>query len=391
MIRSMTPSVSLLAVCLIAVGASAQVTAKLTYADFTNPSDQLSGFVFLRRFLEPLPRAQLEGVPEDIGADAACFAVEIGEVPIRILVDPVKTPILYVDTDADLDFADEQAVRPAEGGEPWTVFLGLPAVAVGDRQVRFAARAFINLAGPPAVRYPFVFPAGACSGTVTFGDTEYPVALLDADLDGRYTVGADLLAIDANGDGRFEPEVLEVMPLAEMMRVGDVFYALEVKADGSLITFTETEPKLGALKVDSEAVQVGLASCSGAFLLSPSERDDTGAWSVPVGTHTLRCVNLVAQDESGVRWTLHGFRLPEAKEFEITGGETLELVLGPPVTLKPTVTVERGTVWVTADLVGRAGETYRGLYKDDEEARPPTLRILDEKGKRLASGALKYG
>ena len=65
-------------------------------------------------------------------------------------------------------------------------------------------------------------------------------------------MNSDWLAIDLNGDGRFEQTAYvspELLPLPRLIQVKQKWYSLEVAPDGSSIRVQSVTPPMGTLQV----------------------------------------------------------------------------------------------------------------------------------------------
>ena len=80
--------------------------------------------------------------------------------------------------------------------------------------------------------------------------------------------------------------------------------------------------------------------------------------------------------------------------IRVDKGQTVNLRLGPPITLHTDVQREGRTVLIGLVLVGQAGEHwFPQVMRSPDLARPPapTVQIVDESGQILASGKFAYG
>ena len=65
---------------------------------------------------------------------------------------------------------------------------------------------------------------------------------------------------------------------------------------------------------------------------------------------------------------------------------------GPPLLVKPEVTVRGRTVEAGVTVQGQAGEKYvPGVQRNDKWLPPPRFRLVSESGKVLAAGRFEYG
>jgi len=388
---------SVIVVCVVAGLAWGEVKVDLKYEDFRDASNPLAslGNQWTSRLGAKPP---VKGVPDGLGSKVAYFRVQLSGKRVLFLVDPADPGTLYVDSDIDLDFADEKAVKGEKIDEQSVRFGPLTVKDPKDKEgaeLRFAVQAYIQQGN---ATHAMVVVPGGLSGTAALGGQEYAITLIDGDFNGRYGgAGAvagprgpqDILAIDLDRDGKIEREAFEVMPLSGIARIGGAYYDVAVEADGSAITFKASELPLGTLKVASPAVQLALTSPKGYFMLEKAE----GSWSVPAGTYTIASLWLVATDDEGNHWQMQSLGLPsKLASVTIEGGKETMLSFGPPLTLKTDVTMSRGTASIRLSVTGQAGEPYLGgATKNGEQLQPPKIKIVDENGKELGSAAFSYG
>lgn len=417
---AMTGALLLLVFCVVSVPAYGQGEFKLKYQEFKDESHSLVNFgrQWVQRAREK--PTELKGLPDGLGSKAGYFVGHpdgTKTLQLFMAVDPGNPAKLYIDTDLDSDLSDEKALTATVRGT--TARFGVVSVKSADAKdapaMRFAVYAhqrgtvhgatITGLVVQPRDDVqsdaPFIYlylsPAGFFSGEATFGEDTYAIVLMDGGLDGRFgkTPGAgarggnDFLAMDLNGDGRFDQPAGELMPLGGMVRVGNSYFSVEVEADGSAVRFEDAKPKLGTLDAESPDVRLSVSSSNGFFRLEGSD----GSWQLPVGRYSIAMLQLGSKDEEGVEWTLQCLRPPEKlRQFEIREGETTSLEIGPPLTLATTTSKKGKTVSIGLELTGRAGEPYLpGVEKNGKRQDAPTLKILDENDKELASGSFRYG
>ncbi|MBN1919217.1 MAG: hypothetical protein JW889_15035 [Verrucomicrobia bacterium] len=392
---------SLAAVCLIAGLARAEVKADLKYQDFTDASDPLANLG--RQWTSRLgAKPPVKGVPDGLSEKTAYFRVQTFGKRVLLLIDPTTPPKLYVDSDIDLDFADETAVAGEEIAQGQYRFGPLSVKDPKDKdgaELRFAVLAYVQQGN---ATYAMLVSPGSRMGTARLGDTEYAIALVDGNLDGQFGAAADaapgrqgpsamdFLAIDLNGNGRFEADAFEIMPLCTLARIGGAYYDVAIEADGSAITFDVSKMPLGTLATKNPTVELILASPTGNFLF---ERTAGGSWQVPAGTHTISKVRLAAADADGKLWSLDSLQIPpRVARVAIEEGKETILSVGPPLTFKLDVTVQNRNVEIDLDLTDGAGVPYlSGATKDGRRLQPPKIRIVDENGKELYTAAFSYG
>ncbi len=361
----------------------------------------------VRQYVPALPGKPygVKDLPEGLSDDVIYYTMRPGRKPILLLADLGETPKLYVDTDGDLNLAEE---RPLEAVKPpgEVVMAGMSIHHFGPVALRVGADgAAVHARFQVTVwegggGYMEVHPGVFRSGQVELGGESYRVQLVDGGFDGHYdrTIARsrseyDWLAIDLDGDGQFDPrpyESPEILPLTKLLRVKDAFYSVAVAPDGSSITLAKAEPALGALDVGVPAAQLTVMSDSGYFVLGGSE----GKWDLPTGRYVTRGLALSATDEKGDRWVLRmGSKLGKLSTFRIREDETTSVKMGPPLTVQTDARqASRGQVAIGLSVTGQGGEEYTaGVTKNGSTGSPPKFKIVDESGKVLTSGAVEYG
>jgi hypothetical protein len=386
----------LLVALAIAWPAFGQGTFKLTQTEMAS-DNRLTEVVGYGLQLSPKapPSAKL---PRGLSQETQYLRTMLHGVWVRMLLDPKKPAKLYVDTDSDSDYAEETPLTGSPGEEGR--FISFPRVRVAGRAGgekatgRFAVRAVI---AEGVLQYAYIVPTDACTGRATLGGSEYAVAVVDANLNGLFNdalgpaarFGPDFLAVDLDGDGTCKTSG-EIQPLAEVVGVGSGFYAVEVAADGSSITFRQPKLALGALRATGVETPLWVSSRTLRACLSPGSRRPDGTWPLPVGSYTIETLRISRQDDEGTFWWLQ--RGSKRVSFTIAEGKTTDVKLGPPLILKTSVGQKDRTVEIEPKLFGQGGEEYRlNITKGSDQLPEPRYRILDERGNQLAAGKFKYG
>jgi hypothetical protein len=204
------------------------------------------------------------------------------------------------------------------------------------------------------------------------------------------------------------------VPLSKAVCVKGKYYRVEVAPDGSSIKFEKYEPKMGTLDIGT-AASLTLMSDTGMHNLSGAD----GKWQVPEGRYTCQSLSITRTDADGKQWLLIASNVGPLRTFEVRGGETTTIGIGPPLTLKvaafgpqvvrTVVGVEgggsasapqpsepqQGPISLSVALAGKGGEMYSLAIRKDARGEvrppPPKIKISDASGKVLAEGNLDYG
>ena len=361
------------------------------------------------------------GVPMGITAvlkglsdKARWFAVPMGRMTVNrlfgwtsyytvsaVLDESSSPPKLYVDSARTDDLSEAQALLGAPSGlgdvamwfgpvavEPVTVKAG---PETGDATVKV----FFVSTGTGDNQWLGVCAAGYMAGEVKLDGQAYRVAVIDRNLDGRYSsvdldsdessLRADALALDLDQDGQFT--AMEVQPLTKAVHVKDAYY--KVPDGSSSIRFEKYEPRMGTL--DLGAADATLVAMSDTLYHNLTGLD--GKWQVPEGRYGGELFSLSKTDAEGATWTLTCLDLGPVAKFEVRGGETTAVKVGPPLVLKVQAgAAEAGQVALNLALAGKGGETYSvGVQKGGVQPKPPKVKVLDSAGKVLAEGNSAYG
>jgi len=402
-----------------ALPARAQGEFPLKYTDAQGGDPVM---MMARRTVQPAAEkpAGLKALPKEMTGEAKYFAIPLGGKQILAVVDapkppkpeggaagavvfdPSKSAKLYVDAAGTGDLSAAQPLTP--GGPENMGMYGPVAITVGGPQGPATVKLRFQVAGNGQLM--LVSPCGYMAGEVKLADQTYRVAAVCNSGDGRYDKALqwplsrasqpefNILAIDFNQDGRFDPNTLEageVMPLARMVKVKDVYYNVTLAPDGSSVRLEKVDPGMGTIDVGSPDVEMMVLSDAGFQRFSGSG----GKWQAPAGHYMALQVQLAKTDAQGAKWTLSGSGAGKLENFEVRKGETLAMKLGPPLVTKVEATPVgegTGTVSIGMALEGQAGERYAsGAAKTGAVQSPPQLKILDQAGKVLATGKFQFG
>jgi hypothetical protein len=339
------------------------------------------------------------------------FYLAAGGRQIPLAVDFSGNLKMCLDVDADGTLSDErcypaQLVKGLEERVTYRNKFGPLSLAIGNREQQETVRLSILSYRRDKPGALWVYPSHYRSGRLSLGGKTYAVAVIDGDYDGLYKttlalpldpslqLRCDVLAIDLNGDGRFDGFGAggEISPRTAMVVVDERYYATHVADNGETLELTAVDPERGHLAVDSPNTSLDLKLWSDAAnqVLSPR----TNEWSLPVGRYQTVSATLHLYDPNGDDWIFP--MRPDSgvlRSFEIQPGCVTRLRVGPPFVLK--TSVGKGfanTLIISPTLVGCAGEEY--LFDFSRNGRRPSERvfkIVDENGTVLETGKFEYG
>ncbi|MCX5654863.1 MAG: hypothetical protein NTY65_09480 [Planctomycetota bacterium] len=347
--------------------------------------------------IRPSPNKPL---PEGLSDKVRYFRILVGGKPVWAALDAVSPPKLYVDVAGTGDFSSVAPLVGKASGSQCTY--GPIDVPLGDEKKAITAKVLFVSIGNNQILGGRA--AGYMGGAAILDGQTYRVAVLDKNLDGRYERAfgkdgtsqplwrADAIAIDSNQDGKLRGDIGsgEIMPLSKAVCVKGKYYLVEVAPDGSSIKFEKYEPKTGTLDIGTAAslTIMTLMSDTGMHSLSGS----SGKWQVPEGRYACQNLQITKTDADGKTWTLIGSDVGSLAKFEVRGGETTAIQIGPPLALKVDAQSQGGQTTLNLVLVGKAGETYSiAPRKGTEQPLPPKVKVFDASGKVLAEGNSEFG
>ena len=234
------------------------------------------------------------------------YRLKIAGRTLYAVADPsVRT--MYIDTNGDGDFMDEEALsgelaacRGPQGVERALLF---GPVTLGGEGAGASAMAMLS-----ETKRLEVFPPGFVTGDITLDGKTMPVAIVDANFDGRYdgvfsADGApDVLIVDMDGDGKISGwRALdgETAPLGRLLHARGQYYAVKPAADGSSILIEPVAPETGTLETGVEGAFMALWSDSGFHYLSSKD----SAYQLPGGLYQPRLIGFNGADGAG-RWSI---------------------------------------------------------------------------------------
>lgn len=317
--------------------------------------------------------------------------VRSAATPFAIAVQAGSKPRIMVDCDADGDLAEETPLLgrspPKESSQRFRGAKVFGPISLQQGQTGNEVKIRILL----HERYAFIFPAGYRSGRVDLGGKKRRVAVLDLNFDGQYLHGLhDKLAVDFNKDGKLgrlsSSGPTEIQPLTKLVLYDNRYFAVDVTPDGSMVSFSETEPEMGTIALGNVTAELGLVGDAASLSLTTTSK---GLIELPAGSY--QCTSVLLKDGA---WSLScRGNTGKLRKLEVTAGETIPLTLGAPLTAKAEVRrTGAGVVYISATLVGQAGEKYApGATRKGRRQPAPKFKILSEKGKKLASGQFEYG
>jgi len=372
-----------------------------------DPTSQLMGLAF--QFMEPL-----EDKPESVrdlpaGFRRPCY-YEIRSEGRRVplVVDLAGRPTLCIDTDGDGILSEERCYTAENiketrvSSRSWR-FGPISLVSAEDSH-RADAKFYVKCHRTDAPGRLSTFAAFVRVGKLRLAGQTYRVALVDGDHDGLFNSvlslpldrpwrmpACDVFAVDWNRNGTFEISTFkqsEVVPLGRLVRVDDVYYAIDISPDGRTLELSQAEPQCGTLTIEPNDAVVELRLWSDAadqHLLQSRERQ------LPVGKYKAIYAVIRRTDASGDVCTISSSlssaftHLGALEFFTIRPGETTSIRIGPPFVVRADVQkLASGTISIGAVLIGCAGERY-------DAPRRTFFKIVDEKGNVMAGDRFEYG
>ena len=355
----------------------------------------------------PRKTAQFKDLPENKSGRFSYYLAKIADTDIPVVVDRTRRIRLYLDTDGDGYLSDEKrfiskAVKKRFFGPVDHYKFGPITVEFNRPDGKYTKRIYIITRN--SLDYRHICPADYRKGKVLLDQNIYDVAVIDGDFDGKYgkilsppikiisRPKCDSFAIDLNRDGKFEFNYYlhsEIMPLAEMVKVGNAYYSINIDENGKSLELNKIQPDFGTLDLGNENVKLKLWSDAAQQFISNLKSNGP----IPAGRYQALFLEWSQIDSQKKEWTFTCYGDTGAlRDFEITKNKTNSHKIGPPFQIKTTAQKIREKVNIGFKLVGQTGEQYRPDFKRNGiRVSAPILRIYDETGNVVDSARFKYG
>lgn len=310
---------------------------------------------------------------------------------------------LWVDWNRDRTFADDEMIMPEEAGH--------------DMNAEDDMQCFGPVEVPPGSGRPTkicfllqqdtllrVLPKEVRTGVLSVGEKSYNVALVDANLDGRYDAAGlgDAVLIDMNGNGKFEGgqsiamammmepgTAQEVMLLNRYVQLPDsAFYKADVQSDGTVLTFRRDPSKEGIVSGLGAGSTLSLILDGAPIAATPAN----GVVRLPEGVYRVMGATVAVPAPKGKPWTLSVSDYRASGKMTIKPGTEKKIGYGLPVKLAVDVRKYGGAYSISVDLRDRGNVPVSDVRKPDGNyPAEPVLKLTDAKGKVLKTEKFHYG
>jgi len=242
----------------------------------------------------------------------------------------------------------------------------------------------------------------AAQADCRFGAKTYPVQIIDGNSNLRLGDGvrtarggiaprADTIAVDL-GDGKFDSnKTVQRTFYGQCVFVDGVWYDVKISEDGTKIEAEALAVKTGRLKIDHDEYGLTLVGDKHVLRLSGAREP------IPVPADRYRLIEYRqyagdAATGKGVLQCRAGPSGAGAKTIEVLPGKLTELKIGTPMTASLQVRQSGSVVGFSLVLVDAAGMTVGSLTIPQRGLPPaPQIKILDQAGKLVHSGKMRYG
>lgn len=385
---------------LVALGAFALLAAvldaeefALRYQEVRTPDHPAFSLLFADCTLLRSRPGDVE-LPPDVKPKSWYYRVKFAGQDYHAVAEP-SIRVFYLDTDRDGDLTDEVALtgeqtrcRGPLGIERALLFGPVELGGEGG-----GAQVMAMLSENKRLQ---VFPAGFMTGDIELEGKTLPLAVVDANFDGRYdgVFSAenipDMLVADFDGDGKVGgPHEMngETVPLGRLLHFQERYYAIQVASDGSSVSIEPAQPEMGTLSAGFEGAFMALWSENGFHFLDAG--DD--AWELPAGQYLPRLLGLKGSNAKG-RWSITAKNTGTLGVFTVEPGAQAEITFGPPLVVKLDPRASKGTVSTGIAVYGSAGEKYPIAADLNGKGRfPPAVEVFVEDGERISRGRFEYG
>jgi len=357
--------------------------------------------------LFPLEQAPdgLEGIPDPQGGRIVFFEAHLGEnrgesgtgnsFPMVVVVAADgKKVSLTIDTDRDGSLSGETTLEAT---------LRNQQVEFGpvDITIAFAGKQYpyrFGLRG--VIREDFIYFTlhAMCyrRGTIHIAGRSLDAVLMDRNGNGTFNDAdwrGDALHLSVTTDSR--TEIWDSSPLTIIL--GDTWYYLEPKADGSTIQTAGKSQELVPVKTGFPSFSLEFSSPHTGCITLQSEN---GVVRLPPGSYRWNDYTVTHIDDQGTEWSFtSGTIMQEPFEVHATppgrqkatgtaSANMLELIL--PLEQRITTRTQGDVVTLDQQIVGRHGENVYVSTTRGSNA-PATFTIDDVDGNRIAEGQFEAG
>jgi hypothetical protein len=312
--------------------------------------------------------------------------------------------LLYFDGNRNGDLTDEAPLRLTRWQHRRSFRPVRLLIEVGGARVQYHAAVVVEDFRQPAVYR--LQSWSYYSGEARLGAETRLVALVDRNANGRFDdlhTGldpgreGDALLVDWNGDERFEEfeaEPPEFYPLARRVPVGDPqggtreYALLRVRSDGSSFQLTPDPAPKVTLRSDYPRFTVQLASREGMLYL----RGERGSASVPEGEYRIAGWQVEQRAPDGSQWQVRGGEVSAGGRRLVVRGDTQLPRLAAPLVARLNVQPAAGREFeFELGFTTASGETIESVQRNGQPPAAPRLKILDARGKVVASVPFHYG
>ncbi|MER3472664.1 MAG: hypothetical protein C4335_01225 [Armatimonadota bacterium] len=216
-----------------------------------------------------------------------------------------------------------------------------------------------------------------------------------------------MAAVDANADGAFDTPSRtrwdgdrcllssvsweQDMPIPRLYLVGDRYYRLKVAPDGSVCELHPSEITMATVKTNYTHVRLTLMGKTVGFW---EAQTSDGVLQLPADEYTVSEYSVLVKDAKGVEWDL---QVSTRDEMALKVGGSKEASLSLPDGLVASLSfgsrVKRDTLDIALVLqpVGQRFQQVTALRRGGELPSPPSLRIVDRRGRTVRVEKFHYG
>ena len=296
--------------------------------------------------------------------------------------------LLYIDSNADGNLADESAIASYEvdyRSNRRTTFGPIKLIFKGeDGPITYHINIeFLNYTGR---KYLYIRAAGWYEGTITIAGSKKRCVLIDHNANGTFNdkslnpAECDRIRIGKKG-------VRDFLFVGNYIEIDDVLYRPDIARDGAYIKLSKAEDvKFGNVRLPEMITEFSAGGENGLFTLKPEK----GTVSLPVGRYRVNYWAIERKDEKGKKWKMQGEGFSNKGDFDITEVKEAELSIGEPIisTIEPQN--RSGTRVFSHNLKGRLGERIE-LTSDGARPRAPKLHIKSKDGTYDRTFSFEYG
>lgn len=296
--------------------------------------------------------------------------------------------VLYIDSNANNNLADESAVNSSElnyRDSRRTQFGPVKVIFEGeDGPITY----HLDIEFYKYSNQQYLYITSACwyEGTIDLAGAKKHCVLIDYNVNGTFNdksldpAESDRIRIGKKGDQ-------DTHYVGNFIEIDGALYRPEIARDGACIKLTRAEDvKFGNIRLPQTISEFSAGGKNGLFKV----KLENSSGPLPVGKYRISHWTIEHEDKRGKKWKLQGVGAAAKGDFDITADNETKISVGEPIV--SVLEVNKGTSGHSfkQSLEGRFGERIE-LTRNGSRPPAPKLRIKSKDGSYDRSFSFGYG